>query len=71
MASLEEVVARMKPGQKDLYFVATLTKEQAQNSPFVEKLAKKDLEVPLVLPPLGHASRGGMLDFQVLGRKGS
>ena len=45
LASLDEIVARMKPGQKDLYFVATQTKEQAQSSPFVEKLAKKDLEV--------------------------
>jgi HSP90 family molecular chaperone len=45
LASLEEVASRIKPGQKELYFVATESKESAQNSPFVEKLAKKDLEV--------------------------
>lgn len=45
LTSLQEVVSRMKPGQKDIYFVATETKEAAESSPFVERLAKKDFEV--------------------------
>ncbi|RYZ30231.1 MAG: hypothetical protein EOP49_39995 [Sphingobacteriales bacterium] len=45
LTSLQDVVLRMKPNQKDIYFVATETKEAAESSPFVEKLAKKDFEV--------------------------
>jgi hypothetical protein len=43
--SLEEYVERMKEGQKDIYFVSGATMEEVQNSPFVEKLLKKDYEV--------------------------
>lgn len=35
----------MQPNQKDIYFVATETKEAAESSPFVERLSKKDFEV--------------------------
>lgn len=45
LTSLQEVVSRMKPEQKDIYFVAAETKEAAESSPFVERLAKKDFEV--------------------------
>ena len=49
-ASLSEVVARMQPSQKDIYFIAAENKEAAQSSPFVERLGKKDLEVCLRPP---------------------
>ena len=49
-ASLAEVVARMPPSQKDIYFIAAENKEAAQSSPFVERLGKKDLEVCLRPP---------------------
>lgn len=45
LTSLQEVVSRMQPNQKDIYFVATETKEAAESSPFVERLSKKDFEV--------------------------
>ena len=49
-ASLSEVVARMQPSQKDIYFISAENKEAAQSSPFVERLEKRDLEVCLRLP---------------------
>ena len=49
LTSLQEVVSRMQPNQKDIYFVATETKEAAESSPFVERLAKKDFEVSFCL----------------------
>lgn len=45
LTSLQDVVSRMKPGQKDIYFVSTENKEAAESSPFVERLANKDFEV--------------------------
>ena len=45
LTSLQDVISRMKPGQKDIYFVSTDNKEAAESSPFVERLSKKDLEV--------------------------
>ena len=50
MTSLEEVVSRMKPNQKDIYFISADNKDAASSSPFVEKLSKKDLEVQF--PPI-------------------
>jgi hypothetical protein len=45
-------VSRMKPGQKQIYFISGESKDQLAQSPFVEKLLKKDYEVssPAVLP---------------------
>ena len=48
LTSLQDVVSRMQPNQKDIYFVATETKEAAESLPFVERLAKKDFEVDIV-----------------------
>lgn len=45
LTSLEEYVSRMKPGQKQIYFISGESKEQLAQSPFVEKLLKKDYEV--------------------------
>ena len=37
----------MKAGQKQIYFISGESKEQLEQSPFVEKLLKKDYEVRL------------------------
>ena len=35
----------MKPGQKDIYYIAADSIAAAEGAPFVEKLIQKDLEV--------------------------
>ena len=45
LASLADVVGRMKPEQKSIYYISEQTKEAAESSPFVERLNRKDLEV--------------------------
>ena len=46
--SLEDYVARMKPGQKDIYYVIAETFAAARSSPHLEVLRKKGIEVLLL-----------------------
>ena len=43
--SLDEYVANMKPEQKDIYYIASDSVTSAKNTPFLEKLLEKGLEV--------------------------
>ena len=45
MISLDEYVENMKPEQKDIYYIASDSVTSAKNTPFLEKLLEKDLEV--------------------------
>lgn len=45
MVSLKEYVDRMKEGQKEIYFMTGESKKAIENSPFIETLKKRDLEV--------------------------
>lgn len=45
MISLDEYVENMKPDQKDIYYIASDSVTSAKNTPFLEKLLEKDLEV--------------------------
>ena len=45
MISLDEYVENMKPDQKDIYYIAADSVTSAKNTPFLERLYEKDLEV--------------------------
>jgi heat shock protein beta len=45
LISLDEYVENMKPDQKDIYYIAADSVNSAKNTPFLEKLTEKDLEV--------------------------
>ena len=45
MISLDEYVENMKPDQKDIYYIASDSVTSAKNTPFLEILLEKDLEV--------------------------
>lgn len=45
MTTLEEYVARMKPDQKDIYYMAGEKIESIEHSPYLEKLKEKNYEV--------------------------
>jgi heat shock protein 90kDa beta len=45
LASLDEYISRMKPGQKDIFYLTGSSKEQLEKSPFLERLTTKNYEV--------------------------
>jgi len=42
MVSFKEYIARMKPDQKDIYYITGESRASVANSPFIEALKKKD-----------------------------
>ncbi|EFJ17496.1 hypothetical protein SELMODRAFT_444847 [Selaginella moellendorffii] len=52
LSSLEQYVSRMKPGQKDIYFITGQDREQLKKSPFLERLQKEGYEVIFFTDPV-------------------
>jgi molecular chaperone HtpG len=50
--SLKEYVARMKEGQKDIYFITGESRTAVANSPFIESLKKRGYEVLYMIDPI-------------------
>ncbi|XP_059282275.1 heat shock protein 90-6, mitochondrial [Lycium ferocissimum] len=56
MISLDEYVENMKPDQKDIYYIASDSVTSAKNTPFLEKLLEKDLEVLFLVDPIDEVA---------------
>lgn len=56
MISLDEYVENMKPEQKDIYYIAADSVTSASNTPFLERLLQKELEVLYLVDPIDEVA---------------
>ena len=61
--SFKEYVQRMKEGQKDIYYITGESRAAVANSPFLEALKKKGLEVMYMVDPIDEYMVQQMKDY--------
>ena len=63
LISLKDYIARMKEGQKDIYYITGDSRATVAQSPFIETLKKKGLEVLYMVDPIDEYMVQQMKDY--------
>ncbi|KAL9650459.1 hypothetical protein ABK040_004683 [Willaertia magna] len=64
LISLDEYIERMKPKQEVIYFLAGTDLKELKNSPLLEELVKRDLEVLLMVDPIDEYMTGQLTEYK-------
>lgn len=64
LTTLEEYVGRMKPGQRDIYYLTGESRSMIENSPHMELFRAKDYEVLMLTDPIDEMWVESVREFQ-------
>ncbi|CAF0969894.1 unnamed protein product [Didymodactylos carnosus] len=62
--SLSEYIERMKPKQEHIYFIASMSLDEAEKSPFVERVLKKGYEILYLTDPVDQYCMQSLPEFE-------
>ncbi|GMJ02729.1 SHEPHERD, HEAT SHOCK PROTEIN 90.7, HEAT SHOCK PROTEIN 90-7 [Hibiscus trionum] len=64
LTSLDKYISRMKSDQKEIFYITGTSKEQLEESPFLERLKKKNYEVIFFTDPVDEYLMQYLMDYE-------